>query len=57
MSKFVVFLLLLSVTGRHVGAQEVGGVLEITRLTEAVNLDGVVDEAAWDAVAPLPLTM
>ena len=31
--------------------------IQIARLTSAVVIDGVVDEPAWDAIAPLPMTM
>ena len=31
--------------------------MTIHRLTGPIELDGVVDEAAWDDVAPLPMTM
>ncbi len=34
-----------------------GAPIAIPRLTGAIELDGVVDEAAWDAVAPLDMTM
>src|SRR5688572_19215477 len=33
------------------------GELELPRLTEPVRVDGVMDDAAWAAIAPLPLTM
>jgi hypothetical protein len=31
--------------------------VQITRLTSEIVFDGVVNEAAWDAIAPLPMTM
>jgi hypothetical protein len=31
--------------------------LPVSRLASPIRLDGVVDEAAWEAIAPLPLTM
>ena len=34
-----------------------GAPIAITRLSGPIELDGVVDEAAWDAVAPLGMTM
>ena len=34
-----------------------GAPIAIARLSGAIELDGVVDEAAWDAVAPLDMTM
>ena len=33
------------------------GELELTRITSAIRLDGILDDAAWQSVAPLPLTM
>ena len=33
------------------------GELQLPRLTEPVRVDGVMDDAAWAAIAPLPLTM
>ena len=38
-------------------AQPAGEVKSITRLTGNVLLDGIVDEAGWSLVDPLPLTM
>ncbi len=57
MLKVVLLLLLVGVSWRAATAQDAGDVLGITRLIDAVRLDGVVDEPAWDAVSPLPLTM
>ena len=37
-------------------AQETG-VVPLQRLTGAVQLDGLCNEAAWEAIAPLPLVM
>lgn len=34
-----------------------GGVRDLARLMGPIEFDGLVDEAAWNAVAPLPLTM
>jgi uncharacterized protein DUF5916/cellulose/xylan binding protein with CBM9 domain len=31
--------------------------VQIARITSDIVLDGVVDEAAWDAITPLPMTM
>ena len=38
-------------------APEAGGVVDLPRLGSSPVLDGVLDEAAWSAAAPLPLTM
>ncbi|UCC26061.1 MAG: carbohydrate binding family 9 domain-containing protein [Gemmatimonadales bacterium] len=38
-------------------APEAEGVVDLPRLSIPVRLDGRVDEAAWDAVQPIPLTM
>ena len=37
------------------GAQEAP--LALTRLTGAINVDGVIDDPVWESVPPLPLTM
>lgn len=34
-----------------------GGVRDLARLTAPIDFDGLVDDAAWNAVPPLPLTM
>jgi len=38
-------------------APEAGGIVDLPRLSAAVTLDGLSDEAAWAAIDPLPLTM
>ncbi len=38
-------------------APEAGGIVDLPRLTGAVILDGRLDEAAWQSVPPLALTM
>ncbi|MDZ7781061.1 MAG: DUF5916 domain-containing protein [Gemmatimonadota bacterium] len=38
-------------------APEATGIVDLPRLTGPVTLDGMPDEAAWDRVEPLPLTM
>lgn len=38
-------------------AQEAGEPMVIPRLSAPITLDGRVDEAAWEAVAPLPVVM
>ncbi|HSG08805.1 MAG TPA: DUF5916 domain-containing protein [Longimicrobiales bacterium] len=38
-------------------APEARGVVDVPRLTGPITLDGVSDEAAWQAVSTLPLTM
>ncbi|HSG48520.1 MAG TPA: hypothetical protein VLA43_11945, partial [Longimicrobiales bacterium] len=38
-------------------APEAGGIRDLVRLPGLVDLDGLVDEAAWAEVPTLPLTM
>jgi hypothetical protein len=42
---------------RGVNAPEAGAVIDLPRLGGPVVLDGVPDEAAWNGIEPLPLTM
>lgn len=39
------------------GAPEAEGVIDLRRLAGAITLDGRLDEAAWESVPPLALTM
>jgi hypothetical protein len=38
-------------------APEASGIIEMQRLSGPVTLDGIVDEAAWAGIEPLPLVM
>jgi hypothetical protein len=38
-------------------ARDISNPLPIARVRGAIDFDGVVDEPAWDAIAPLPMTM
>ena len=38
-------------------SQDISTPITIVRLTGPIELDGIVDEAAWDAVEPLPMTL
>jgi hypothetical protein len=42
---------------RGLTAPEASGVIDLPRLRGPVTLDGVPDEAAWEGIEPLPLTM
>ena len=53
-SFMIVFLLMSSVVGA--GAQERGPV-DLQRINGMVQLDGLSDELAWEAITPLPMTM
>lgn len=58
---FCLSLLLPLVSGGPLFAQvknaEPQHVLPLTRLSEPITLDGLSDEAAWDAVEPVPMVM
>jgi len=38
-------------------APEANGVMELTRISSPITLDGVLDEAAWAEIEPFPLTL
>ena len=55
----VLLLVVVGVTAGSVRAQELATpeILTISRLDEAIQLDGLSTETAWEAIAPLPVTM
>ena len=47
-------ILILTFSVRVANAQEP---LQLTRLTESIQIDGVIDEPGWQKIEPLPMTM